>query len=79
MLSVKGRTRQESTHEYEESVNILLHIRDLLGVLETNEIRQPSPSHTFRLDLDSLDFIVRLGVFILFAAISLQRHKRSLK
>ena len=79
MLSEKGRTREESTHEYEESVNILLHICDLLGVLETNKVSQPSPSDTFRLDLDSLDFIVHLGVFILFAAISLQRHKRSLK
>ena len=58
---------------------MFLHICDLFSVLDTNEIRQPSPSHTFRLDLDSLDFIVHLGVFILFAAISLQRHKRSLK
>ena len=58
MLSVRGRTREESNHEYKESVNIFLHIRDLLGVLETNEICQPSPSNTFGLNLDSLDFII---------------------
>ena len=79
MLSVKGRTPEESTHEYEVSINILLHIRDLLGVLETNEICQPSPSDTFRLNLDSLDFIVRLGIFILFTTITLQRQKKSLR
>ena len=69
MLSVRGWTREESTHKYEESVNILLHIRDLLGVLETNEVSQPSPSDTFGLNLDSLDFIIRLGFFILFVTI----------
>ena len=69
MLSVSGRAREESTHEYEESVNILLHIRDFLGVLETNEICQPSPADTFGLDLDSLDFIIRLEFFILLVMI----------
>ena len=73
MLSVRGWTREESTHKYEESVNILLHIRDLLGVLETNEICQPSPSDTFGLNLDSLDFIIRLGLFILSVTIVSKR------
>ena len=58
MLSEKGRTREDSTHEYEESVDIFLHICDLLGVLETNEVSQPSPSDTLGLNLDSLDFII---------------------
>ena len=69
MLSVKGRTPEESTHEYEESINILLHIRDLLGVLETNKVSQPSPSDTLGLNLDSLDFIIRIGFFILLVTI----------
>ena len=69
MLSVRGWTREESTHKYEESVNILLHIRDLLGVLETNEIGQPSPSNTFGLNLDSLDFIIRFRLLILSVTI----------
>ena len=57
MLSVKGRTPEESTHEYEESINILLHIRDLLGVLETNNIGKPGPSRTLGFNLDTLDVI----------------------
>ena len=51
---------------------MFLHICDLFSVLDTNEIRQPSPSHTFRLDLDSLDFIIRLGLFILLVPIVLR-------
>ena len=73
MPSEKGRTREESTHEYEESVNILLHICDLLGVLETNEVGQPSPSDTLGLNLDSLDFIIRFGLFILSVTIVSKR------
>ena len=48
---------------------MFLHICDLFSVLDTNEIRQPSPTHTFRLDLDSLDFIIRIGFFILLVTI----------
>ena len=79
MPSVMGRTRQESTHEYEEGVNIFLHIRDLLGVLETNKVSQPSPPGAVRFNYDSLDFIVRLGILVLFTMIILERQKKSLK
>ena len=48
-------------------------------MLETNEICQPSPSDTFGLNLDSLDFIVRLGILVLFKMIILERQKKSLK
>ena len=62
-----------NTDEDKEGIDILLHIRDLLGVLETNEICQPSPSNTLGLNLDSLDFIIRFGLFILSVTIVSKR------
>ena len=72
-MSSTNYKQANKTYEYKEGIDILLHIRDLLGVLETNEICQPSPSNTLGLNLDSLDFIIRFGLFILSVTIVSKR------